>query len=70
MVVPDATPVRKPDPDHMVATPVALLNHTPPAVASVIVMEDPAHTVNVPPIAAGFGFTVNTAVPVQPPGKV
>ena len=46
--------------------------HTPPAVASLSVIVDPAHTSNGPPvIAAGSGFTVIVVVVLQPViGKV
>ena len=50
----------------MVATPVLLLLHTPPLVASVSVVAKPTHTFVVPPIAAGFGLTVKLVIAIQP----
>ena len=70
MVVPAEIPLTIPAPDHMVATPVALLVHTPPDVASVNVVVSPTQTFGVPPIAAGTALVVNTTVAVQPPGNV
>ena len=49
---PFATPVTTP-PVLMVATPEALLLQVPPAVASVSVIEEPTHTADEPPMAAG-----------------
>jgi hypothetical protein len=40
--------------------------HVPPVVASLSVIEDPAHTVAEPVITAGEASTVNTDVALQP----
>ena len=56
--VPAATPVTMPEEEPMVATEVLLLVHVPPLVASVSVVVWPVHTLVVPAIAAGVGFTV------------
>ena len=58
-----------PDDDPMVALVTSLLLHVPPPVASLNVVENPLHIVNVPVIAAGTGFTVAAAVVMQPVGK-
>jgi hypothetical protein len=60
-IPPVTTPVVKPT----VAIPVALLLHVPPP-ASLNVVVNPEHTVSVPSIAVGNGFTVTTAVMIQP----
>jgi hypothetical protein len=65
--VPAATPHAVPVELPMVATAVLLLLHVPPAVASLRVVQVPAHMVVVPMIAAGNGLTVATIVAVQPP---
>jgi hypothetical protein len=65
--VPAATPHAVPAELPMVATDVLLLLHVPPAVASLRVVQVPAHMVVVPMIAAGNGLTVATIVVVQPP---
>ena len=46
----------------IVAMAVLLLLQLPPVVASVRVIVVPADTVSVPPIVAGIGLTVTTAV--------
>ena len=60
MVVPEATPVTTPVLASTVATPVLLDVHTPPVVALLNAVVDPAHTSVVPLIAAttGIGLTV------------
>ena len=55
--MPALTPVTIPV-DPIVATPVDKLDHVPPPVASANVVVDAAHTVVVPVIIAGNGFTV------------
>ena len=50
----------------IVAMPVLLLSHVPPAEASVSVVVRPVHTCIVPPIEAGNGFTVTVVVVMQP----
>ena len=52
--IPATTPVLEPT----VACNVLLLLQKPPVVISVNVTVDPTHTTGVPPIGAGFGFTV------------
>jgi len=49
------------------ATEILLLTHVPPPTLLVNVVVSPWHTLNVPEIVAGIGFTVNTAETVQPP---
>ena len=64
--MPLAIVVTKPVVAPIVATPVALLLHVPPAVASVSVVVLPAHNDNVPLIADTV-LTVTMAVAIQPP---
>ena len=66
VTTPEVTPVTIPDVEPMVATPVLLLVHVPPEVASVNVVVKPTHTFVVPPIAAGFGLTVKLVTAIQP----
>ena len=66
VITPEVTPVTMPDVAPMVATPVLLLVHVPPEVASVNVVVKPTHTFVVPPIAAGFGLTVKLVTAIQP----
>ena len=68
VAVPAATPFTTPVVP-MVATPVLLLLHTPPAVVLLKVVVDPWHTDATPVIAAGNGFTVTVTV-VLPPATV
>jgi hypothetical protein len=68
-VVPVVTPLTMPDDEPTVATVVLLLIQVPPAVASVTVIVEPAHTLVGPLIAAGAGLTVTTAVARQLPTK-
>ena len=56
--VPAAIPVAIPDVEPMVAISVLPLLHTPPVVADDNVVVRPAHTLVVPVIAAGNGWTV------------
>src|SRR6478735_8337928 len=69
MLVPAVTPLTTPLLS-IVATDSLLLLHTPPAVASVSVVVNPAHTLVVPLIAATTGIaltvTVVVLVPTQP----
>ena len=53
MVVPAETPVTAPVVEFTIATPVLVLDQTPPLVASANAVDEPAHTANVPVIAAG-----------------
>ena len=66
MVVPAVTPYTEPVVEPTVPTAVLLLLHVPPAVPSVNVVVKPTHTVIVPVITPGNGFTVTTAVMIQP----
>jgi len=66
VTTPEVTPVTVPDVAPIVATPVLLLVHVPPEVASVNVVVRPTHTFVVPPIAAGFGLTVKLVTAIQP----
>ena len=61
--LPVTTPVDAPT----VATVVLLLLHVPPPVASESVVVRPEHTVLVPFITKGSGFTVATAFAAQMP---
>ena len=65
---PVAVPVTTP-PDTE-ATPDALLLHVPNGLASLKLVERPWHTVSVPVIGEGNGFTVTIAVAIQPVGMV
>jgi len=67
--VPPDTPVITP-PAVIVATAGVALLHVPPPVASLKVVVEPAHTVAVPVMAAGNGFTVTVAVTKQPVPRV
>ena len=57
--MPDETPVTTPVEDTTVAIPVLPLVHVPPP-ASLKVVVNPAHTVPVPVMDVGNGFTVTT----------
>ena len=65
LVTPTDPPVTIPDVPTP-AIPEALLLHVPPALASVNGVVRPEHTPIVPVIATGKGFTVTTAVIIQP----
>ena len=67
--MPIVTPVTIPVTEPIVALPL-LLVQVPPAVASVNAVVKPKHTVKVPDMAEGKGFTVTTAVMIQPVGNV
>ena len=69
VTVPAAIPVTTPVP-LIVAVPGALLAHVPPAEASVNDVVRPTHTVSVPVMDAGSGFTVTIPVVIQPVGSV
>jgi hypothetical protein len=63
--VPEATPVTTPLEEPIVATDVLLLLHVPlPELATVI--EEPAHTADMPVIAEGSTFTVNVVLDEVP----
>lgn len=63
MQVPAETPVTIPeDAPTVIAVHPTPVDHDPPVVASVSVIVDPSHTWVSPPIAAGTGFTVTSAV--------
>ena len=64
--LPALTPVTTPVPAPTVAVDEFELLHEPPAVASDNVVVEPAHTLNVPLIAAGVGSTVIVKVLVGP----
>ena len=66
--VPTVLPVTYPVAPPTVAAPE--LSHVPPEVASDNVIVRPEHTLFVPIIVAGNGFTVITAVVIQVVGKV
>ena len=65
VVVPTVPPFTIPVADPIVAL-VLLLVHVPPPVASLNVVVSPKHTLRSPSIAVGTGFTVTTAVALQP----
>lgn len=66
MALPAETPVTIPV-DPMVAIEVLVLVHVPPPVLFVSVVVDPAHTLAVPPIAAGDEFTNTVRVSASEP---
>ena len=55
-----------PDEEPMVAIAVLPLSHPPPEAGSVNNVVNPVHTVMLPWIGAGTGFTVSTVVALQP----
>ena len=57
--VPADTPETVPVVEPTEATPALLLDQNPPEVISVSVVDEPAHTLNIPVMATGMGFTVN-----------
>ena len=61
-----APPVIVPKPTATLTVPGALLAHVPVPGALLSAEDAPEHTVSVPLIGAGRGFTENTAVTVQP----
>ena len=65
LVVATTPPVTTPVVNPTLAIPVALLLHVPPP-ASLNVVVKPEHTLSVPNIAVGNGFTVTTVVIIQP----
>ena len=65
VVTPTEPPVTIPE-DPTLAIPEELLLHVPPAAASDNEVVNPEHTLNVPSIAVGNGFTVTTVVIMQP----
>ena len=65
--VPAVVPVTMPELVPTVAIPVAPEVHVPPVVASLKVVVDPAHIVNVPVIDDGNGLTVTIFVAEQAP---
>ena len=67
--VPAVTPVTTP-PTVIVATAGVALLHAPPAVALLKVVVALTHTLVVPVMAAGSGFTVTVVVTAQPVGSV
>ncbi len=62
VVTPAEFPVIMPDAELIEATVVELLDHMPPAVASIKVPVDPTHILADPVIGAGDGVTVRTIV--------
>ena len=66
MVVPSVEPVKIPVPEPMVATPVELLAHVPPATPSPKVMASPAQTAVGPVIAVGAVNMVTIRVVAHP----
>jgi hypothetical protein len=62
--VPAETPVTTPVDGLTVAIAKPLLDHVPPVVASLRVVEEPAQIGDVPVMPAGFGFTKTVTVSV------
>ena len=69
-MVPTELPVSRPVPVPIEATVALALLHAPLPPASVSVLVPPGHTVPLPAIAGGSGFTVNVAEAVQPDGSM
>jgi hypothetical protein len=69
LVVATVPPVTIPVVKPTVAMPVALLLHVPPPASDKVIVK-PEQTVSVPSMAVGNGYTVTTAVIIQPVGKV
>ena len=65
VVIPVATPFTSPA-EPMLAVAGNELLHVPPVVTSLNVVDDPAHKVAFPLIEDGNGFTVTSALDVQP----
>jgi hypothetical protein len=68
--VPAVTPLTTPVPAPTVAIVVAPELHDPPVVASVKAVAAPGHTVSVPVMAAGSGFTVTVFTTTEGPHKL
>lgn len=66
VTVPAATPVTTPVDEPIVAIVVLPLVHTPPGTALLNVVTAPTHTLEVPVMGVGNGFTVITFVAMQP----
>ncbi len=66
VALPADMPVTTPVVEPIVAVPVLLLLHVPPAVTFAKVTVDPVFTVAVPVIAAGEAFTETASVFAQP----
>ena len=65
VAVPAVTPVTTPVDEPIVAFALPLL-HVPPVTRSLSVVVAPAHTLAVPAMAVGTGFTVIGLVAMQP----
>jgi hypothetical protein len=63
-------PVTTPPVLVMLAVVVGDIDHVPPTDVLVSVVVIPSHTVSVPPMADGKGYTVTIAVVRQPVGSV
>ena len=70
VAVPAAIPATIPVPEPIVATPGALLLHTPPGVGLLNVAKPPEHTCAVPAIAPGDVLIVIIFVAKQPADSV
>ncbi len=70
LLVATVPPVTIPVTVPILAIPDALLVHVPGVVASLNEVLNPEHTLRLPNIAVGDGFTVTTAVAIQPDDKV
>ena len=66
LVVPDAIPVKMPEPIPIVPVAGTVLLHVPPTGELLSVIDEPSHTTDGPPMAAGNGFTVTAKERVQP----
>lgn len=65
IAVPAVTPVTIPVAEPTVTAALVVL-HTPPAIGSLSVTDDPMHTAGGPVTAEGVAFTVTLAKAVQP----
>ncbi len=67
MAVPPATPTTTPEAEPIVATVGSLLLQTPPEVATLNAVEEPAQMAVLPVMADGTELTVTMIAEVQPP---
>ena len=70
VATPPASSVEAEPVEPTVAIEVVLLLHVPPPESELNVVVAPGHTLNVPVMAAGNGYTVTTFVVVHPVGSV
>ena len=70
VLVPGAIPATIPFDEPIVAIPVLLLDHVPPAVPSLSDVVCPTQTIGTPEITVGKALTVTIAVVVHPNGVI